>query len=109
VIFVPVGVLAVGKTTTREPVSMSTYNLDLYFVAGDTGKGEFPGAAAQVRVQTSTSDPTHSETFISPQCVSEREFSAQIRRLKSELDEIEREGVRNFRRYDEKIFGRSRS
>lgn len=84
---------------------MSTYNLDLYFAANDLKSGQVPGAVAYVRVKTSTSDRTGEETFVSHQCMSPKEFQMEIQRLKKELDEIERRGVRKLRDYEAQVFG----
>jgi hypothetical protein len=71
-----------------------TYSLDLLF--REPSKGELPGPSiAQIYVKTHTSDEK-GHIFITPHCVSMREFEEQIDRLKKELETLRKKANQKF-------------
>lgn len=71
-----------------------TYSFDLLF--RDPSKGDLPGPSiAQIYVKTHTSDKT-GHIFITPYCVTMREFEEQIERLKRELETIKKKANQKF-------------
>lgn len=78
---------------------MSTYNFELKFAGGDVTKRDLPGAFAYIAVKHAT--PHGQEIMISPQCAGPNELKGQVERLKKELDDILKEGIKRFARYRE--------
>jgi len=73
-----------------------TYSLDLMF--REPSKGDHPGSSiAQIYVTTHTSDEK-GHIFITPHCVSMREFEEQIDRLKQELETIRKKANQKFKK-----------
>ena len=71
-----------------------TYSFDLMF--REPSKGDLPGPSiAQIYVKTHASDEK-GHIFITPHCVSMREFEGQIDRLKQELETLRKKANQKF-------------
>lgn len=71
-----------------------TYSLELLF--REPAKGNLPGPRiAQIYVKTHTSDEK-GHIFITPDCVSMREFEEQINCLNQELETIRKKAKQKF-------------
>jgi len=82
----------------REGTQMSTYNLQLLDSPGNYDEGTLPfGSRAYIALKASSevtwqdkAGKKISFTVITPECVTADEFRYQVRRLRKELETIER-------------------
>jgi len=75
-----------------------TYSLDLIFHKPSKGEHRGPGMA-QIYIKSHSSDKK-GHIFITPSCVSLREFEEQIDRLKEELEIIRKKAKQKFAKKD---------
>ena len=77
---------------------MSTYTFRLDFRSGDTSIGQIPGVMLHVALNNAT-ESEDGDVWVSHACVGAHEFRQEIERLKNELDQIGRDGLRQIERY----------
>jgi len=86
---------------------MRTYTFRVHFESVPPGSGKPPAAIAYVAMKTLRGHGPNGAILVSSQCISAVEFRAEIARLKTELDALEKDAAGKFASYEHRILRRS--